>query len=108
MKIEITDNDKEMFMAFIVLLNTLEKLVTLPQENVIDLCNNFMKNYLNYSGEQSLFFSEGYRDGFGYATLLLKLVMGYALGYVDNSTIDEKDRELLEPLFNYITNKQDD
>lgn len=108
MKIEITDKDKEMFRGFIVLLNTLEKLATLPQEKVTDFCNNFMREYLNYSGDESLFFSEGYRDGFNHATLLLKLVMGYALGCVDNSTIDERMAKLLEPLFNYITNKQDD
>ena len=108
MKVEITDKDKEMIVGLMVLLNTLEKLATLPQEKVTDFCNNFMKNHLNYSGEQSLFFSEGYRDGFNHATLLLKLVMGYALGCVDNSTIDERMTKLLEPLFNYITDRQDD
>lgn len=108
MNIKITDTDKEMIKGLIVLLNTLEKLATLPQDKVINLCNDFMKNYLNYSGEQSLFFSEGYRDGFDHATLLLKLVMGYALGCVDNSTIDERMATLVEPLFNDIIKKQDD
>jgi hypothetical protein len=64
-----------------------------------------MKNNLNYGGEQALFFSEGYRDGFDHAIQVLKLIVAYGLRI---KPTDEVKANLVMPLFNEIKNMRNE
>ncbi len=87
------------------ILNEIYCLSALTKDDILDFCNKFMSEYLNYNGEESLFFSEGYRDGFSHAITLLTLIMNDVLGYEFNST-DEVMTKLLQPLFKKIKETQ--
>ena len=87
------------------ILDHISDLLTLPQDKVVDFCNDFMKNNLNYGGEQALFFSEGYRDGFDHAIQVLKLIVADGLKI---KPTDEVKANLVMPLFNEIKNMKNE